>query len=93
MKVPNGICDFHVARFRLQSALSRKLSANAFIQYNSDLRHLSTNIRIRYNPSEGVDLYIVYHEGFNTDLEWKTPRLPLTSGRALFVKYIYTFVL
>ena len=66
--VETGIYDAHVARFRVKSAFNRKLSASAFIQYNSDLKQLLTNIRLPYNPSEGVDLYVVYSEGINTSL-------------------------
>jgi len=92
LKISSGLYNVHIARVRLQSALSPKLSANSFIQYNSDLRQISANIRLRYNPSEGVDLYIVYNEGVNTDLAWKMPCLPRTSSRTVFIKYTYTFI-
>lgn len=83
----------HVARFRLRAALDRSLSAGVFIQYNSDLRQLSSNIRIRYNPSEGVDFYIVYNEGINTSSNDEFPPLPRTLGRSILLKFNYTFIL
>ncbi len=92
IKVPAGRYEAHLARFRIQSALSAKLSANAFVQYNSDTREVSTNFRVRYNPREGVDLYLVYNEGLNTELERAFPRLPRFNNRAILLKYSYTFL-
>jgi hypothetical protein len=83
----------HVARFRLQAALNRSLAAGILIQYNSDLQQLSSNIRIRYNPSEGIDFYIVYNEGINTSLNDEFPSLPRTLGRSILLKFNYTFIL
>jgi hypothetical protein len=49
------------------------------------------NVRLRYNPREGNDFYIVYNEGRNTSLDRETPPLPGLDERALLVKYTYTF--
>ncbi|HEX7069239.1 MAG TPA: DUF5916 domain-containing protein, partial [Rhodothermales bacterium] len=68
-----------LARFRVQAALNTKLSASAFVQYSSAADALITNVRLRYNPREGVDLYLVYNEGLNTDRFREDPTLPLTS--------------
>jgi hypothetical protein len=83
----------HVVRFRIRSALNKSLSTSAFIQYSSDLRQLSSNIRIRYNPSEGVDLYIVYNEGIHTSLNYEFPLIPRSLGRSILIKFNYTFIL
>jgi len=88
----NGIYNAHVIRLRLQPALNNKLSANLYLQYNSDIHQLSSNVRFRYNPSEGVDLYLVYNEGINTDLDLEDPRLPRTFSRTILVKFNYTFI-
>jgi hypothetical protein len=92
VKAAGKIYEPHVARFRIRSAFHRALSLNAFIQYSSDLRQLSSNLRIRYNPSEGVDLYIVYNEGINTSLAHEPIPLPRTRGRSILLKYNYTFI-
>ena len=71
--------------------MSVKLTASAFIQYNSLDRAVIANVRLRYNPREGVDFYIVYNENFNTGRSREVPALPLSSSRAIMVKYTYTF--
>lgn len=88
----NGIYNAHVVRLRLQPAINNKLSANLYLQYNSDIHQFSSNFRFRYNPSEGVDVYLVYNEGINTDLELEDPRLPRTFSRTVLLKFNYTFV-
>ena len=81
-----------MARFRVKAALKRALTASAFIQYSSDLRKLAENIRIRFNPAEGNDFYIVYNDVINTTLGDQSPHMPRMSGRTILIKYNYTFV-
>jgi len=81
----------HIARFRALVMLSTKFSAAAFIQYNSAADAVVANLRIRFNPREGNDLYIVYNEGLNTDRYREIPTLPYSSDRAIMLKYSYTF--
>lgn len=81
----------HLGRLRFMTTLSTEFSASAFIQYNSAINVIIANIRLRYNPREGVDLYLVYNEGLNTNRYRETPSLPLTSSRTVMVKYSYTF--
>ncbi|MFQ5572048.1 MAG: hypothetical protein ACE5G0_20415, partial [Rhodothermales bacterium] len=83
--------DAHVFRIRAQVALNTKVSANAFVQYNSAANLVSTNVRFRYNFAEGNDLWIVYNEGLNTDRYRDTPVLPLTNDRTVLLKYTHTF--
>jgi hypothetical protein len=71
--------------------LSTKFSTSAFVQYSSEARALIGNIRFRYNPGEGVDLYLVYNETLNMDRARFVPVLPFSSGRTLMIKYSYTF--
>ncbi|WP_419948672.1 hypothetical protein [Candidatus Palauibacter sp.] len=53
------------------------------------------NARFRYHFREGVDLWVVYNEGYYMDRSngGVDPRLPFSSGRALMVKYSHTFTL
>ena len=81
----------HLARVRLTATLSTKFSASAFVQYHSGYDRVIANIRIRFNPREGNDLYLVYNEDFNTDRGRIIPRLPFSTSRAIMVKYSYTF--
>lgn len=73
--------------------LSTKMSVSAFVQYNSSDHAAVTNLRIRYNPREGNDFYIVFNEGRNTYRDLENPRLPVYSSRSLMLKYTYTFTL
>jgi hypothetical protein len=82
----------HVARFRIDTALNRSLSVKALIQYSRDLKRMSSNLRLRFNPVEGVDLFIVYNEGIYTERSRMNPPLPLTEGRSILVKFNYTLV-
>jgi len=81
----------HILGIKALYMLNTKLSVNAFIQYNKSVHEIITNLRIRYNPKEGNDLYIVFNEGRNTDLTRFEPNLPVYYSRAVMVKYTYTF--
>lgn len=82
----------HVARLKLSASLDTRISGAAFVQYNSAIDAVITNARLRYNPREGNDLYLVYNEGLNTNRGREDPFLPLTSSRTVMVKYTYTFL-
>lgn len=81
----------HIGRMRALYMLSTKFSAMAFVQYNSTTDSVSANIRFRYNPREGIDLYLVYNESLNTDRYRNRPVLPFTNSRTVLLKYTYTF--
>ncbi len=84
--------NFHIARLRLGTALNRKLSTNALLQYNGAQDLFSANIRFRYNWREGQDLWVVFNSGLNTDRYGFTPTLPATDNRSVLVKYVHTFI-
>jgi len=85
--------DIHLARLRIRTAFDSRASANAFVQFNSTSDRLAFNFRLRYNFSEGTDLWLVYDETLATDRIDPTiePRLPLSAARTLVVKYTRTF--
>lgn len=80
-----------IGQVRVLATLSVKFSASALVQYDGAEDMVSANIRFRFNPREGTDVYLVYNEGLNTDRLARTPVPPLSSGRALYVKFNYTF--
>jgi hypothetical protein len=80
-----------VARLRTDINFSTKTSTAAFVQYNSAGDVVVLNVRFRYNPSEGTDLYVVWNESLNTDRFALTPSPPLSQRRTLLVKYARTF--
>ena len=88
----NDLLNFHIARLRIGTALNRKLSTNALVQYNGTQDLFSANVRFRYNWREGQDLWIVFNTGLNTDRLSVTPALPRTDNRSILVKYVHTFI-
>ncbi len=83
----------HIGQLKLLYMFSTKLSASAFVQYNSEIDAIISNFRLRYNPREGNDFYIVYNEGTNTLLDQEEPVKPRASSRTILLKYTYTFSL
>lgn len=82
-----------VLGFKALLMATTQLSMSAFLQYNGAEHGIVTNLRLRYNPSEGNDFYLVFNEGRNTYRSIENPRLPVYNVRALLVKYTYTFTL
>jgi hypothetical protein len=85
--------DAHIARARTDVMLSTSVSISAFVQYNSALDLAEANVRFRYNPREGDDLYIVWNEGVNTARFDHDPVQPRSEERTLLIKYSRTFSL
>jgi hypothetical protein len=83
----------HIARINFGYDYSSKLSAVVFVQGNTAINGIITNFRLRYNPKEGKDLYIVYNDMRNTQVTREYPYLPGMNYRAFLVKYVYTFIL
>jgi hypothetical protein len=82
-----------IAGFKALVMFTTKISISTFIQYNTAENTIITNFRLRYNPREGNDLYIVFNEGRNTYRDIEEPRLPLFNNRSILLKYTYTFTL
>jgi len=82
-----------VAGFKALLMFTTKLSASTFIQYNGAEDAVISNFRLRYNPGEGNDFFIVFNEGRNTYRDIDNPRLPLYNNRSILLKYTYTFTL
>jgi hypothetical protein len=90
--------DIQLLRLLVRTALNSRASGNAFVQYNSTTQRVDLNLRLRYNVSEGTDLWIVYNEGLDTERDFIGPgaglseqRSPLSLSRAFIVKYSHTF--
>ena len=83
----------HVGRLKALVMFSTKFSISSFVQYNSLDKLYLGNIRLRYNPKEGNDLFIVYNSDLNAERGFVNPLLPLTNQSSLLIKYSYTFSL
>ncbi len=84
--------DALITRLRLQLTFNTALSLLAFVQANSAIDAVIVNLRLRYNPREGTDLYLVYNDNLNSDRQREEPALPLSSTRAVLLKYSITFL-
>lgn len=82
----------HVGGLKVLATFSASSSLSSFVQYNSAVDQIITNVRLRYNPHEGTDLFLVYDEGLHTDRHAQEPILPRRSGRALMLKVYTTLV-
>jgi hypothetical protein len=83
----------HVGRLRVLAALNTRWSLSSILQLNSAADAGLLNLRLRYNPREGSDFYLVLNEGFNTDRLAASPPRPFTTQRVLLAMYTYTFAL
>ena len=81
----------HIVGLKGLLTLTTKTSLSAFVQYNTAIDKVMSNIRFRYNPREGNDFYLVYDEGLNTNIRREFPTLPHSFGRTILLKYTYTF--
>jgi hypothetical protein len=70
---------------------SSKFSIKLLAQYDDNSDSFGGNLRLRYNPREGTDLYIVYNSAVNTNRLEAKPNLPLVDQQAIVVKYSITF--
>ena len=82
--------DAHLLQFRAQVALNTRVSASAFVQYNSAADLFAVNARFRYNFGERNDLWIVYNENLYTDQQGLEHRRPLSQSRVVLLKYTHT---
>ena len=73
--------------------LSTKLSASFLIQYVNTRDDFITNFRIRYNPREGNDFYLVYNDGRRINSKIITPEAPRFFNKTVMVKYVHTFTM
>ncbi len=87
----NQILHNHIAGLRALYTLSTKVTFSGFVQYNTAINKVISNLRFRYNPKEGTDLYLVFNEGRNTLLEREVPTLPAYDQRNITIKFTYTF--
>ena len=83
----------HIGRLKAEYQANTRFSVSAFLQYNSLDELFLPNVRLRYNPKEGNDLYIVFNDLLNSNRSRKIPHLPRSDSRTIVVKYTYTFTM
>ena len=80
----------HLVQLRAQVMLSTQTSAIGFVQYSKTQNAVIANLRFRFNPREGNDLYIVWNEGLVTSRNSFDPVRPLSDERTILIKYSHT---
>ncbi len=87
--------DADLGQLRILYAMDTRLSVSSLLQYNRLLDQAAGNVRVRYRFAEGRDLYLVWNERLNIDLDRNGPAgpvLPRSQGRTLQVKYSHTLI-
>lgn len=82
----------HLARLKILYMYNTKISVSSYVQYNSVNKVFIGNLRLRYNPKEGNDFYLVYNET-RPSSGYKANNLacPPFLSRMVLLKYVYTF--
>ncbi|HEU4993812.1 MAG TPA: EamA family transporter [Gemmatimonadaceae bacterium] len=80
-----------LARLRVLAAASPRLMLTTVVQASSVARLGQVNARLRYNLSEGHDLWIVYTHLANLERDRTTPLTPATARAGLLVKYTRSY--
>ncbi|HXL54761.1 MAG TPA: hypothetical protein VN958_00805, partial [Chitinophagaceae bacterium] len=91
----NGNASFqsNLVRLILSYYFSSRFSIKLLSQYDKLNNTISSNLRFRYNPREGTDLYVVFNQGLNDNTERLTPHLPFVNNQAIIIKFSKTFIL
>jgi hypothetical protein len=80
-----------IGRLRMNLSWNTRASLSSFFQFSTVEKRAGLNVRFRYNPREGYDIYLVYNQGLNLDRGELSPAPPISTGRTFLVKYVYTF--
>lgn len=83
----------HITRLKFEYMHSTKLTASTFVQYNTFDEAFAGNFRLRYNPREGNDFYLVFNEFRYLKPELGNPAYPKLANRTILLKYTHTFIL
>ena len=94
--LPEGSFTASQLTGRLEYALNTRTSFLGFGQYNTEDQRVDFNLRFRWIPRIGDDVYVVWNSGYTTDPtaphrfpSWRTLRNPLNG--ALIVKAVHRF--
>lgn len=69
------------------------MSASVLLEYVNTEDELIENFRLRYNPCEGNDFYLVYNDFRGIDNRYTIPVPPPFFNKTIMVKYTHTFIL
>lgn len=90
-RTSNNSLNVHNMNMKVIYMLNTKLSTSVLIQYLNTYDELITNFRLRYNPREGNDFYIVFNDFRSLSNKSYDPELPKYFNETVMLKYVYTF--
>ncbi len=88
LPVEDGDFSTHLVSLNIQGAVSRKLFANALVQWDNHSRELQANVRIDWIHTPGSDLFVVIDTGYLAG-DLLDPREPRWQRRTGVVKLTY----
>lgn len=89
----NNSLNIHSVNMKALYMFSTKLSATVLAQYVNTEDELITNFRLRYNPREGNDFFLVFNDFRGIDNRYSIPERPSFFNKTIMVKYTHTFIL
>lgn len=89
----NNSLNIHSLNFKALYMFNTKLSATMLLQYVNTEDEMIANFRLRYNPREGNDFYLVYNDFRGISDRIAVPEKPGFFNKTIMVKYIHTFIL
>jgi len=93
-RATNNSLNIHSVNMKALYMFSTKLSATLFVQYVNTEDELISNFRLRYNPREGNDFYLVFNDFRGIDNNrFMVPERPSFFNKTVMVKYTHTFIL
>jgi hypothetical protein len=92
-RVTNNSLNIHSVNLKALYMFSTKLSASLLLQYVNTEDELIGNFRLRYNPREGNDFYLVYNDFRSINIRNSVPVKPSFFNKTIMVKYTHTFIL
>lgn len=90
---PEKDANIHTVNGRVLYMLNTKLSASVLAQYVNTADLFVGNFRLRYNPREGNDFYLVYNDNRGFKKSDVMPEEPSFFSKTIMVKYTHTFIL
>ena len=95
VKFPDRQQDFtnNLARLKFTYMLNTHLSVSSYVQMNERDNLVITNLRLRYNPRDGNDFFLVFNDLRNLRDDNSTIRPPAYLTRTLMLKYTHTLIL
>lgn len=90
VSLPTGAFVAHTGRLRADYAVNPRLTLTGFVQYDDQSDRAALNARLRWTPSPGSDLFVVWNSVWPTVPERAFQLLQPQRG-ALVVKYTHYF--